>query len=52
MIVELTSAGRRKIEAAFRADMKIENKMVEGLSDSDRAELVRLLRKLTQAMKG
>jgi DNA-binding MarR family transcriptional regulator len=44
--------GRRKIEVVFGADMEIENKMVEGLSESDRAELVRLLRKLTQAMRG
>ncbi len=52
VIVELTPAGRKKIEAAFRADMEIENRMVSGLSESERAELVRLLRKLTQAMKG
>src|SRR4051812_21395809 len=50
--VELTPAGRRKIEAAFRADMELENKMVSGLAESERAELVRLLRKLSQAMKG
>jgi DNA-binding MarR family transcriptional regulator len=52
LLVELTTAGRKKIEAAFRADMELENKMVSGLSESERAELVRLLRKLTQAMKG
>jgi DNA-binding MarR family transcriptional regulator len=52
VLVELTPAGRKKIEAAFRADMELENKMVSGLSESERAELVRLLRKLTQAMKG
>jgi DNA-binding MarR family transcriptional regulator len=51
VIVELTPAGRKKIEAAFRADMEIENRMVSGLTESERAELVRLLRKLTQAMK-
>ena len=51
-LVELTPAGKKKIEAAFRADMELENKMVEGLSESERAELVRLLRKLTLAMKG
>src|SRR5436305_4728520 len=44
--VALTPAGRRKIEAAFRADMELENKMVSGLHESERAELVRLLRKL------
>jgi DNA-binding MarR family transcriptional regulator len=52
VIVELTQAGRKKIESAFRADMDLENRMVEGLSEPERAELVRLLRKLTQAMKG
>ena len=52
VIVDLTPAGRKKIEAAFRADMEIENRMVSGLSESERAELVRLLRKLTQAMRG
>ena len=51
VIVELTRDGRKKIEAAFRADMDIENRMVSGLSESERAELVRLLRKLTQAMR-
>ena len=52
LLVELTNAGRKKIEAAFRADMDLENEMVSGLSDDERAELVRLLRKLTQAMRG
>ncbi len=51
VLVELTQAGKKKIEAAFRADMELENKMVSGLSESERAELVRLLRKLTRAMK-
>jgi DNA-binding MarR family transcriptional regulator len=51
-IVELTPAGKKKIEAAFRADMEIENRMVEGLSEKERTDLIRLLRKLTQAMKG
>ena len=52
VIVELTREGRKKIEAAFRADMEIENRMVSGLSENERAELVQLLRKLTQAMRG
>lgn len=51
IIVELTPAGRKKIETAFRDEMDIENKMVESLSDSERNELVRLLRKLTYAMR-
>jgi len=32
--------------------MEIESRMVSGLSESKRAELVRLLRKLTMAMRG
>jgi DNA-binding MarR family transcriptional regulator len=52
VIVELTREGRKKIEAAFRADMEIENRMVSGLSENERAELVRLLRKLTRGMRG
>jgi DNA-binding MarR family transcriptional regulator len=48
--VELSREGRKKIEAAFRADMEIENKMVSGLSETERAELVRLLRKLTRGI--
>lgn len=52
LMVELTPAGKKKIEAAFRADMEIENKMVQSLSDSERAELVRLLRKLTATVRG
>ncbi|MBV8799596.1 MAG: MarR family transcriptional regulator [Alphaproteobacteria bacterium] len=50
--VELTPQGRKKIEAAFRAGMALENKMVSGLSESERADLARLLRKLTAAMRG
>ena len=52
VLVELSPAGKKKIEAAFRADMALENQMVSGLSEGERAELVHLLRKLTQAMKG
>ena len=51
LLVELTAAGRKKIEAAFRAEMDLENEMVSGLNDDERTELVRLLRKLTQAMR-
>jgi DNA-binding MarR family transcriptional regulator len=51
-IVELTPSGRRRIEAAFRADMEIENRMVSVLTEAERAELVRLLRKLNQGVRG
>ena len=50
-MVELTPAGKKKIEAAFRADMELENKMVSGLNESEHEELVRLLRKATQMLK-
>jgi DNA-binding MarR family transcriptional regulator len=49
-LVELTPAGRKRIEAAFRRDMEVENRMLEGLSDAEHASLVRLLRKLALAM--
>lgn len=52
LMVELTPSGKKKIEAAFRADMDIENEMVEGLTESERIELVRLLRKLSKVMRG
>jgi len=51
IIVELTAAGRKKIEAAFRDDMEIENRMLADFPEKDRAELVRLLRKLAQSMR-
>ena len=46
MLVELTPAGRKRIEAAFRADMELENRLVTGLTRKEHSELVRLLRKL------
>lgn len=52
IIVELTAAGKKKIEAVFRDDMEIENRMLARFAEKDRAELVRLLRKLAQAMRG
>ena len=50
-MVELTPAGRKKIDAAFRADMELENEMLSGLTNSEHEELVRLLRKATQTLK-
>lgn len=50
-MVELTPAGRKKIDAAFRDDMELENEMLSGLSNSEHEELVRLLRKATQMLK-
>lgn len=50
LLVELTSEGKKKIEAAFGADMQIENRLVQGLTPSEQAELVRLLRKLALSL--
>lgn len=46
MLVELTPAGRKCIEGAFRADMDIENGLIEALSREERGQLANLLRKL------
>lgn len=46
MLVELTAQGRKRIEAAFRDDMEIENALVASLTREERDTLVRLLRKL------
>jgi DNA-binding MarR family transcriptional regulator len=51
-IVGLAGRAAKKWKAAFRADVDIEDRMVSGLNESERAEVVRLLRKLTQAMQG
>jgi len=51
LLVELTPAGKKTIEDAFRADMAIENKMVESLTAEEHSTLVRLLRKLALRME-
>jgi DNA-binding MarR family transcriptional regulator len=51
LLVELTAEGRKKIEAAFRADMQIENRLVAGLTAPEHGELVRLLRKLALSLE-
>jgi len=45
-LVELTPVGRKRIEAAFRTDMEIEDKLVGALTRDEHAQLVTLLRKL------
>ncbi|MEQ1754955.1 MAG: MarR family transcriptional regulator [Micropepsaceae bacterium] len=45
-LVELTALGRKKIEAAFVADMAVENRLTAHLSPGEHEELCRLLRKL------
>ena len=39
MLVELTPAGRKRIDAAFRADMELENRLVAGLTLKELSEL-------------
>lgn len=51
VLVELTPAGRRLAERAFRADMAHEKAVLEGLSTSDRRQLADLLRKLSLTLE-
>jgi DNA-binding MarR family transcriptional regulator len=46
MLVELTRAGRDTAQAAFRDDMAVEARLLEGLSASERDDLARLLSRL------
>jgi DNA-binding MarR family transcriptional regulator len=48
--VELTDEGRRRTEAAFRADMLVEADLLRGLSDHECKTLANLLRKLSLTM--
>lgn len=50
VLVELTDAGRETVEAAFREDMAIENRLVAALSPEERSLLARLLRRLALAV--
>ena len=50
--MELTAAGRKKIEAAFRAEMDLENEMVSGLNEDERAELAAQYAEQLAAAKG
>ncbi len=49
-LVQLTEPGRRRIEAAFREDMKVETELMAGLSAKEREELARLLAKLALSL--
>jgi len=51
LLVELTPEGCARIEAAFRADMALENTLVEALSETEHQDLVRLLRKLSLSLE-
>lgn len=46
LLVELTALGRKRIEAAFAADMALEDRLVEGLTREEHGQLVQLLRKV------
>jgi DNA-binding MarR family transcriptional regulator len=46
LLVELTPAGRKRAEIAFREDMQVEKAMLAALTPSEREQLGRLLAKL------
>jgi DNA-binding MarR family transcriptional regulator len=48
--VELTREGRRRVETAFREDMKIEAQLLAGLSGKELKTLEGLLRKLVRSL--
>jgi DNA-binding MarR family transcriptional regulator len=50
LLVELTTTGRDKAEAAFREDMALEKKLLAGLSKSERKQLAELLRKFAASI--
>jgi DNA-binding MarR family transcriptional regulator len=50
LLVELTTDGRERTEAAFQADMELEDRLVAGLTNEEHATLVKLLRKLALAI--
>jgi DNA-binding MarR family transcriptional regulator len=51
LAVELTKEGRRRAEAAFRADMAREAKHLKHLDDVELAKLAALLKKLNHAIE-
>lgn len=50
--VELTALGRRRAEAAFREDMRVEAGLLRGLTPGERDLLARLLAKLAASLPG
>lgn len=46
LLVELTPEGRRRAEAAFRADMALEAELLSGLGAAEQARLAALLQRL------
>ena len=51
LLVCLTDEGKRRAEAAFRADMSLEAELLSGLSIEERAQLEDLLRRLSQTIE-
>ena len=49
-LVELTDVGRKVAEAAFRADMAVEEELLAGLDATEQAALAALLAKLARAL--
>jgi DNA-binding MarR family transcriptional regulator len=49
--VQLTEKGRRRIEAAFRADMALEAELLRPLSEKEQRALAFLLRKLALSLE-
>lgn len=50
LLVELTEVGRAKAEAAFREDMALESRLLDGLDPAEQAELARLLTRLALSL--
>jgi len=50
VLVELTTAGLRKVDAAVEQHLRVEAALIAALGDSQRAQLVGLLRKLVVAL--
>lgn len=50
-LVQLTAAGLSKVEAAFREDMALESRMIQGLSPQQKAQLTDLLKVLETSLK-
>lgn len=46
LLVELTDLGRERAEAAFREDMALEARLLEGLTELEQTQLARLLDRL------
>lgn len=50
-LVQLTAAGLSKVEAAFREDMALESRMIQGLSPQQKDQLTDLLKVLETSLK-